>query len=217
MKRFYAVLVALAVAGGAALYVLSSREGTVPGTIEGPTPVVTADGFTGFSMGSDTAPVEVVEYSDFECPFCARFANLQKPAVRRQLVETGVVRWRFRDFPLPSHAYARYASHAAHCAGEQDRFWQMHDAIFAEHSWAQTGKNPSRLFNGMAERIGLDMERYRTCMDENRYATRIEAARQEGEARGVGGTPTFFVNGRPYRGNATSDAFKAVAESLTQR
>lgn len=216
MKRFYLVLIALAVVGAGAL-LLASRDKPVPGTLAGPMPVAPGDGFTGYAMGSDGAPVEVVEYSDFECPFCARFANLQMPAVRRQLIEAGIVRWRFRDFPLPSHQYARYASHAAHCAGEQGRFWEMHDAIFADHSWAQTGRNPERLFNAMAERVGVDRERYRACMEENRYASRIEAARQEGEALGVGGTPTFFVNGRPYRGNATSDAFKALADSLAAR
>ncbi len=216
MKRFYIVLVGLAAAGAAALF-LASRDTAVPGVIDGPLPVAAGDGFSGYVMGSDTAPVEVVEYSDFECPFCARFANLQMPALRRQLLQTGAVRWRFRDFPLPGHQFARYASHAAHCAGEQGRFWEMHDAIFADHSWAQTGRNPARLFNAMAERAGVDAERYRTCMDENRYAARIEAARLEGEALGVGGTPTFFVNGRPYRGNATSDAFKALADSLTRR
>jgi protein-disulfide isomerase len=158
-----------------------------------------------------------VEYSDFECPFCARFATLQMPAVRRQLIETGVVRWRFREFPLPIHPYGRYAAHAAQCAGEQGRFWEMHDAIFADHSWAQTGKNPARLFNAMAERSGVDLATYKACMESNRFAARIEASRQEGEARGVGATPTFYVNGVPYRGNPTSDAFKALADSLTRR
>jgi len=216
MKRFYVMLVGLALLGAGALY-LASRDRTVPGTVEGPMPAVPGDGFGGYVMGSDSAPVEVVEYSDFECPFCARFANLQMPAVRRQLIETGLVRWRFRDFPLPGHPYSRYAAHAAQCAGEQNRFWEMHDALFADHSWAQTGKNPRGLFNSMAQRVGLDMGAYAACMAANRYAARIEASRLEGEARGVGGTPTFFVNGQPFRANPTSDAFKALADSLTGR
>jgi protein-disulfide isomerase len=216
MKRFYMLLGALAVVGGAVLF-LASREGPVPGAIEGPTAVVASDGFTGFTIGSDSAPVEVVEYSDFECPACARFANLQMPAVRRQLIETGVVRWRSRDYPLAIHPYSRYAAHAAQCAGEQGRFWEMHDAIFADHSWAQTGKNPARLFNAMAQRTGVDLAAYKSCMESNRFAARIEASRQEGEARGVRGTPTFYVNGAPYGGNHTSDAFKAVADSLARR
>ena len=216
MKRFYMILVALAVVGGAILF-LASREKPIPGAVESPTATVASDGFTGFTQGSDSAPVEVVEYSDFECPFCARFATLQMPAVRRQLIETGVVRWRFRDYPLPNHQYSRYAAHAAQCAGEQGRFWEMHDAIFTDHSWAQTGKNPARLFNAMAERIGVDLSAYKSCMTSNRFAVRIAASRQEGEARGVTGTPTFFVNGVPYRDNPTSDGFKALADSLARR
>jgi protein-disulfide isomerase len=214
MRRFYLILGVLAVAGMAVL-VLASREQPIPGAVDAAMPVVASDGFTGFTIGSDSAPVEVVEYSDFECPFCARFANLQMPAIRRQLIETGLVRWRFRDNPLAIHAYSRLAAHAAHCAGEQGRFWEMHDALFAGHSaWAQTGRNPTRLFNAKAEQAGLEMGPYQACMESNRYAGRIEASRQEGEARGVGGTPTFFVNGARFDGLPTSDRFKAVAESI---
>ena len=215
MKRFYLLLGALAV-GGLALLFLASRDEPVAGAVDGPVPVASSDGFTGYTLGADTAPVEITEYSDFECPFCARFANLQMPAVRRQLIETGRVRWRFRDFPLPSHQYSRYASHAAHCAAEQGRFWEMHDALFRDHSWSHRGRNPEGLVNDMARRVGLDFARYEECMAANRYAGRIEAARREGDARGVNGTPTFFVNGRRYGGLATSDAFKALVDSLTR-
>jgi protein-disulfide isomerase len=215
MTRFYLILGALAVAGAVVL-VLASRDRPIPGTIDGAMPVVASDGFTGFTIGSDSAPVEVVEYSDFECPFCARFANLQMPAVRRQLIETGLARWRFRDYPLPSHQFSRLAAHAAQCAGEQGRFWEMHDALYANHSvWAQTGRDPTRLFNERAGQSGVEMGAYRTCMESNRHAARIEAARQEGEARGVGGTPTFFVNGVRFGGAPTSDGFKAVVDSIT--
>ena len=214
MKRFYLILAALAVAGVVVL-MLASRERPMPGAIEGAVPVVASDGFAGFTLGSDSAPVEIVEYSDFECPFCARFANLQMPAVRRQLIETGLVRWRFRDYPLPNHGFSRLAAHAAHCAGEQGRFWEMHDALYANHSvWAQTGRDPTRLFSERAEQSGVEMGAYRACMESNRHAARIEAAHQEGEARGVGGTPTFFVNGARFGGSPTSDGFKAVVDSI---
>lgn len=219
MKRFYLLLGGLAVAGAAILYVVSGQK-AMPGTLTPGAPVpATGDGFAGYTLGSDSAPVEVVEYSDFECPFCARFANLQMPAIRRQLIETGLVRWRYRDYPIPNHQYARYAAHAAQCAGEQGRYWEMHDALFADHSWAQTGKNPARLFNSMAQRVVPDFDRFEACQASNRYAGRIEAAYQEGVARGVGGTPTFFVNGRlaDYPRGPTSDDFKALAESLAAR
>src|SRR2546421_9308256 len=116
-------------------------------------------------LGSDAAPIEIAEYSDFECPFCASFATVQMPVIRTQLIATGKVRWRFRDFPLPTHAYSRYAALAAQCAGEQGKFWEMHDQLFTNHQWAQTGKNPRGLFRDLARGIGLDLDQYDPCMD----------------------------------------------------
>lgn len=214
MKRFYALVGVVALAGGVFL-VYAARESAPRAPVGAPPPPPAADGFRGFALGSDTAPVEVVEYSDFECPFCAQFAVVQMPTIREQLIQAGKVRWRYRDFPLPSHAYSRHASHAAHCAGEQGRFWEMHDQLFFNHSWAQTGRDPSRLFRDMARAAGLNVDAYDTCMESQRFAGRIEASRLEGERLGVQGTPTFFVNGRRLTvGSYTSDAFKALAESL---
>jgi protein-disulfide isomerase len=127
------------------------------------------------------------------------------------------VRWRFRDFPLPGHAYARYASHAAHCAGEQGRFWEMHDQLYFHHGWAQTGRDPARLFRDYAGAAGLDVKAYDACMESGRHAGRIEASRREGDQVGVQGTPTFAVGGRLYRGGQTSDDFKRLADSLARR
>jgi protein-disulfide isomerase len=136
------------------------------------------------------------------------------PTIRRQLIETGKVRWRFRDYPLPSHRFARYASHAAHCAADQGRFWEMHDQLFFNHSWAQTGRDPSRQFRDFARAAGLDARAYDACMDSGRHAGRIEASRQEGERLGVTGTPTFQVAGRLYSGGQGSDHFQRLADSL---
>jgi protein-disulfide isomerase len=218
MKRFYLLLSVLGVAGAAAIWYAASAKPTSGGP--GPaavSPVPAADGFSGFTMGSDSAPVEVVEYADFECPACAQFAAVQMPTIREQLIQTGKVRWRHRDFPLPSHRYSRYAAHAAHCAGEQGRFWEMHDQLFFNHSWAQTGRDPKRLFRSFAEAVGVDLRAYGACMESERHAGRIEASRLEGEQRNVSGTPSFFINGRPYTRGWSSDAFKAAVDSVAGR
>ena len=217
MKRFYLLLGAVAVVGGAVLWFGSQRTQASAPAPGSPLPVAAADGFKGYTLGSDSAPIEVTEYSDFECPFCAQFASVQMPVVRAQLIATGKVRWRYRDFPLPLHAYSRYAALAAQCAGEQGKFWEMHDQLFDHHQWAQTGKNPRSLFRDFAKAVGLDLDKYDACMDGQRYAGRIQASVQEGDARGVKGTPTFFVNGRLYEGRSTSDDFKALADSLTKK
>ncbi len=214
MKRFYVALSTVAVVGAALLFYAARRK-PVPPTEGAPGPLAAADAFRGFTLGSDSAPIEVTEYSDFECPFCAEFAAVQMPVVREQLIATGRVRWRYRDFPLPSHQYSRYAALATQCAGEQGKFWEMHDQLFFHHQWAQTGKNPAGLFRDFARAAGVDLDRYNACMDSQRYAARVEASRQEGETLGVNGTPTFFVNGRRFQGHATSDAFKALVDSLT--
>jgi protein-disulfide isomerase len=216
VKGFYFLLAAVAIGGGALLWYAAGREtaGTPPPG--GPTPVAASDGFRGYTLGSDAAPVEVTEYSDFECPFCAQFATVQMPVIREQLIATGKVRWRYRDFPLPNHRSSRLASLAALCAGEQGKFWEMHDQLFFRHQWAQTGKNPRGLFREFAKDIGLDLAGYEACMDGQRYVGRIQASLEEGTAVGVNATPTFFINGRRHTGRATSDAFKAVVDSITQ-
>jgi protein-disulfide isomerase len=215
MNRFYLLLVAVAVVGGGVLwYGSQAKPAQAPSA---PRAVAAPDAFRGYALGAASAPVEVTEYSDFECPFCASFATVQMPVVREQLIATGKLRWRFRDFPLPSHKYSRYAALAAQCAGEQGKFWEMHDQLFANHQWAQTGKNPRALFRDFARAASVDLDKYDACMDGQRYAGRIDASVQEGAAAGVRGTPSFFVNGRPFEGRSTSDDFKALVDSLTKK
>ena len=215
MKGFYYVLGAVAIGGGVALWYGAQRPaGSAPPV--SPTPVAATDGFRGFTLGSDTARVEVTEYSDFECPFCAQFATVQMPVIREQLVAAGRVRWRYRDFPLPGHQYSRYAALVAQCAGEQGRFWEMHDQLFFHHQWALTGKNPRGLFRDFAKAAGLDLAKYDACVDAQRYAGRIQASVEEGTTLGVNATPTFFINSRRYAGRSTSDAFKAAVDSITK-
>src|SRR5438034_4678505 len=133
MKGFYALLAVVAVVGAGALW-YGSRPRPAP-LQSAPPPVAAADGFRGYTLGSDAARVEVIEYSDFECPFCASFATVQMPVIREQLLATGKVRWRYRDFPLPGHQYARYAALAAPCGGEQGKFRsEEHTSELQSHS-----------------------------------------------------------------------------------
>jgi protein-disulfide isomerase len=219
MKRFYWMLGAIALIGGGAIYLAARGGPAATLTWDGPAPAPAADGFNGFVVGSDSAPVEVVEFLDFECPACASFAVIQFPTVRDQLIATGRVRWRVRDLPLSGHKYSRFSAHAAHCAGEQGRFWEMQEQMFSNHSWAQTGRDPGGLFRQMAQAAGVDLARYDECMESGRHAGRIEASRLEAERLGATGTPTFFVNGNLVRGSSVpnSDEIKRLVDEAASR
>ncbi len=216
MNRFYVVLACLAVALAVGTFTMLRSGGGAPAAATGAPPTVVDDGFRGDSLGSRDAPVEITEYLDFECPVCASFAIIQMPTIKEQLINTGKVRWRYRDYPLPNHRYSRFAAHAAQCAGAQGRFFEMHDQLFYNHQWAQTGKDPSRLFRDLARAAGVELTAYDQCMKDGRYAQRIEFSRQEGDQVLVDGTPTFFANGKKlnFRRLPTSDDFKAVVDSI---
>jgi len=222
MKRFNLLLVVVAVIAAAALFYSATRTpaaGPRPGG-DAPVPMTAADSaFKGYALGSDSAPVKIVEYVDFECPICAEFGSLQFPYIRDQLIKTGKVQWRIRDYPLPPnvHPYSRLAALATQCAGEQGKYFEMIDQLFNHHQWAQTGKDPTALFHDLAVATGIDGAAYDACVSSNRYAGRVEAGRIEGEARGVNGTPTIYINGKEYTGqNRSSDAFQAIVDSLTR-
>lgn len=221
MNRFYLLLAAVAVVAGVLIWNGSrAATGDAAGATGAPRVTITAadSAFRGFTLGSETAPVEVVEYADFQCPHCAEFTNVQFPTIREQLINTGRLRWRFREFPL-NFPWSRLSALAAQCAGEQGKFWEMDDALFQRQSeWGPSPRNPASLFRSMARGLGVDADKYDACMDSQRYAGRIEVSRQEGATLGVTGTPTFFVNGRQLdnRRFANSDAFQSLVDSLSK-
>ncbi len=210
---FYTVLALIAVLGGGAIFMLGREDGDLSLPQVDMTSLAD-DGFQGYVLGSDSAPVEITEFSDFQCPFCAQFAVLTMPDVRERLIRAGRVRWRFRDFPLESHQHSRVAHHAAACAAEQGRFWEMHDQLFFNQSnWARKRRVESE-FRDFAKRIGLDMSKYNACMKSGRYAARIQAGVNAGLAMGVNSTPTFFIGKRRISGAMAYDNLKALVDSL---
>ncbi len=215
MKTFYLVLAGFVILGVGVLGYLMSRpdEITIPAMVA-IQPSDTA-GFGGYVLGPDTALVKVVEYSDYQCPYCQGFALIQFPTVKERLIDAGLVQWRYRDFPLGQHPGARTAAHSAACAEEQGQYWPQHIAIFEGQSvWAES-RNPGKDFRSYAERLGLDMNAYDECMRSARYAGRIQFSVEEGNRLGVNSTPTFFVNGQPQPPrNVTYDRLKTLVDSL---
>ena len=213
LTPFYAGLALVAVAGGV-LIVRSSGQKGPPLTIDTVAPLAT--GPRGVVLGPDSAKVEIMEFSDFECPYCARFAVLQMPDVRQRLLSTGRVRWRFVNFPLQMHTKSPYAHLAAACASEQGRFWEMEDLIYQnQDEWSSSGSF-QRPIDGYAERAGLDQARYRSCIDERRAWGQVLADKKFGDSLGIQATPTFFVNGRelPDRPAVTVDRLLHMVDSI---
>jgi protein-disulfide isomerase len=181
-------------------------------TIDPNTPLPTAEGYL---MGSDSAPVQVLEFADFECPACANFSNLTEPDVRSRLVQTGQVGLRYLDFPLQQHLNSWSASMAAACANEQGKFWEMHDQLFGtQDQWnTQKTRRPKGVFKGLAGSIGLNVAQWESCFDSQKYQLNIRANQKDGERRLVSQTPTFIIGTKMVPGSLGYDQFKAYVDS----
>ena len=173
----------------------------------------------GYTLGKADAPVQIIEFADFECPGCAHFATVTEPDVRKRLVESGLASFTFYDFPLTQHKNSKPAHNAAACADDQNKFWEMHDRIFAEQNqWnTQSTDNPKPFFEKYASDIGLDMKAWEACYDSRKHEGRILANINDGEKRQVGSTPTFIVGNKAYPGALPYDVLKAIVDSATKK
>ena len=215
MNRFYTLLMVVGCGGLAVLAFMALRR---PKDTSIPTAVTIqpadTSGFHGYLLGSDSAPVEITEYADFQCQACENFETVQFPAVRDRLVRSGKVRWRYRDFPLEVHPHARLAAHSAACADEQGKYWEQHRRLYGGQLDWSTRSSAAGTFRGYAKEEGLDLGRYDECMKTARYAGRIQASFQEGTRVGVEATPSFIIGARLYRGVQTSDEITRLVDSL---
>lgn len=156
------------------------------------------------TRGPEGAPITIVEYADFECPYCRR----SHPTVERILAEYGEqIRFTFRDYPLPSHNRAVPASAAAHCAAEQDKYWDFH-----QHLMVMKGNLSDQNLLERAQEVGLDMEEFQACYRNNSYPDEIAESLEQGRKLGVSATPTFFINGRMVVGSRPYDELKGIVE-----
>jgi hypothetical protein len=180
MKRFYTILGVLAVAGLAVIGYLVMRRPTI--SIPANVQVLPADtaGFRGYFLGSDSAPIEITEYADYQCPACQDFETVQMPSVEERLIQTGRVRWRYRDFPLDQiHRHTRVAAHSAACADEQGKYWEQHHRIY---SWTPdwTTKSDPTESSGIMPRRSASMCEVRCLhgVEEVRREDRSQLARR---------------------------------------
>jgi protein-disulfide isomerase len=170
--------------------------------IQEPRVAVEAEGHP--AQGPATAPVTIVEFSDFECPFCGQVV----PTLRQIKEHYGdKVRLVFRQFPLNIHAHAQKAAEAAVCANEQGKFWQMHDAMFGDQKALEVADLKKK-----AQSVGLDAAKFDSCLDSGRAAAEVKADERAGTLVGVNGTPAIFINGRSFSGAQPYEALAAVID-----
>jgi protein-disulfide isomerase len=170
-----------------------------------------------YALGAPGAPVTLVEFTDYQCPFCRRFQAQDWPQLKRDYIDTGKVRFIVRDLPLSFHSNARPAAEAAHCAGEQSRFWPMHLGLLGQSA----DLSPQGL-EARARALGLDLPRFRACIAANKYEGAIAANAAQADVLGIRGTPAFVVGAAQHgqldgvllEGALPYDTFRMVLEAL---
>lgn len=149
---------------------------------------------TGQKIGSDSAKVKLVEFSDLQCPAC----KAAEPSAREVISSfpPDKLQFVYKHFPLTAHKWSRQAANAAEAAGAQGKFWQMHDALFdSQDQWSNLA-DPKPYFIDIAKNLGLDINKFQQDLDKNTYADKVESQVQEGFKVGVNATPTFYLNGQ---------------------
>ncbi|HFQ92456.1 MAG TPA: thioredoxin, partial [Anaerolineae bacterium] len=181
-----------------------------PPTPAGPVDIPTDEAH---SIGDPDAPVTLIEYTDYQCPFCGRHFQQTFPLIQEQYIDTGQVRYVFKDFPLTRiHPQAVAAANAARCAGEQGAYLEFHNKLFDNQDAWNNGQAET-IFIGYAAELGLDKVAFGQCVQENRYEEAIIADLNEGIDVGVSGTPAFFINGRFLSGAQPFEAFVSYIEA----
>ncbi|MBT3416925.1 DsbA family protein [Candidatus Woesearchaeota archaeon] len=159
-------------------------------------------------LGDANAPVTIIEFSDYECPFCGRFYTDALQQIKEKYVETGKVKFVYRDFPLSFHTNAQKAAESAECAGDQEKYYEMHNMLFES---GVTGGITS--FKQYAANLGLNQNEFDVCLDSGKYYDEIQNDIKDGSAAGVRGTPATFVNGILVSGAQPFSVFEQIIEA----
>ena len=212
-KQFYLVLGLIAVIGALLIWRTAGNANSRVVALDVKATPAQAEGYL---LGNPDAPVQIMEFADFECPACGQFATVTEPDVRKRIVQTGLASYRFFDFPLTEiHKNTLAASNAAACASDQGKFWEMHDQIY-EHQpdWSsEATSDPKKFFERYAGQIGVDVPTWSKCYDDERHLQRIMSNRAEGEHRNVRSTPTFVIGNKMIPGSLPYDMIKAYVDT----
>ena len=158
--------------------------------------------------GDAKALVTIIEFSDFQCPYCAKFYSETLPQLTKEYIDTGKAKFVFRDYPLDFHPEAQKAAEAAECAHEQGKFWEMHDKLFENQASLSVANSKK-----WAAELKLDTKKFNDCLDKGTYAEEVAKDFTEGQAAGISGTPGFFVNHQIISGAVPFEVFKAAIDA----
>jgi protein-disulfide isomerase len=163
-------------------------------------------------LGDENAPVVMIEFSDFQCPFCKRFRDQTFDQIKSQYIDTGKVKFVYRDFPLNSiHPYAQKSAEAAECADDQGKFWEYHDKLFENQQvWSSVGISE---FKKYAQELGLDEDIFNSCLDSGKYTNEVNNDLSDAAAAGGRGTPFFIIGNTPLSGAQPFSVFQAAIEA----
>ncbi|HEY2026304.1 MAG TPA: thioredoxin domain-containing protein [Gemmatimonadaceae bacterium] len=179
-----------------------------------PTDSISTAADRGRIRGSDTARVWLIEVSDFQCPYCKQWHDQSFAVLDKEYVQTGKVRLAYINFPLSSiHPNARAAAEAAMCASVQNKFWPVHEALYAtQEKWAAAA-NPIPAFDSLAVAAGVNAPAWRSCMTSHATAPLIDADQDRSKTAGARSTPTFFIGDRTLEGAYPADSFRVAIDA----
>lgn len=157
--------------------------------------------------GQKNAPVTIIEFSDFQCPYCQRFFIETMPQIESDYISTGKVKFIYRDFPLQGHQYAQKAAEASECADEQGKYWEYNSKIFENQDDLSLNA-----LKKLASALNLDTRKFDECLDSGSMRAEVQKDLQDGARYGVTGTPGFFINGIPVKGAQPYAVFRQLIE-----
>lgn len=167
-------------------------------------------------LGDPNAKVLIVEYADYQCPFCGRHHELVAPTLVKEYVDTGKAAYLYKHMAFLGNESV-WSAIASECAADQGKFWQYHDYLFTHQNGENQGAFNKDKLIGFGKEVGLDMPKFEACVKNDETVARVQADTQEAQSLGVSSTPTFFVNGKPLVGLTSPDEFKqAIEQALSQ-
>ncbi|HEX7042777.1 MAG TPA: DsbA family protein [Patescibacteria group bacterium] len=167
-------------------------------------------------LGNKDAKVKVIEFADFQCPFCEQWFSQVEPQIKKDYIDTGKIAFYWRDYPFLGQE-SDYAASAARCANEQGKFWEFHDYLYQHQGQENSGTFSKDNLKGFAASLGLNTDQFNSCLDADKYSKDYQTDLSDGQKAGVNGTPTVYVNGVAIVGAQPYTAFKSAIDQALSK